>query len=500
MMCTELYPNQVVVIAGYKHVYVIGSILNITNFQLGSDLKYLTLKGNNLTTFEPNSFKGLLQLIILQISDQPNLDSIPDFAFENLESLTELSITNCSNISHWSQHSFHGLHALTNLNLSHTAIAFVGNMFFDMHALMEIDLSHSSLMDIDFTIFRLMEECTVHVKGTTNLTHVQVGNVDELGSISVITDSPMVCCSIGTNINCSGPTHNIDWCGTGLKPYNRVLGGALSFVLLICSISSLITRSSRELTDKYIKMCLLLRTTMYTMIAAYGILIVMKDIVFPIGHIYQTSSFKFLVCGAAGILQMVAVVSMPGLGTFIASAYYKGINRFNNIWDQNLKRRYALLFTYLIIVTCWVVILFTFLPYRLTDMCSLVWSGIPASEVHYVVGILLLSNHALNSTLTFYQFWKAHRIVKTSQAAVRDASGYMFGRVQGSVVRFWMMTNCIPFVEGLLILSIFDSRQGNESTVFQRDLIISLYIFPCTAIAESLIYLARSFKTHITHH
>ena len=165
-----------------------------------------------------------------------------------------------------------------------------------------------------------------------------------------------------------------------------------------------------------------------------------------------------------------------------------------------MKRRYALLFTYVIIVTCWVVILFTFLPYRQTDMCSLVWSGIPASEVHYVVGFLLLSNHALNSTLTFYQFSKAHRMVKTSQAAVRDASGYMFGRVQGSVVRFWMVTHCIPFLEGLLILSIFDSRQGNESIVFQRDLIISLYIFPCTAIAESLIYLTRSFKTHITHH
>ena len=74
-----------------------------------------------------------------------------------------------------------------------------------------------------------MKGCTVNVIVTTNLTHVQVGNVDGLDTISVITDSPMVCCSIDSKMDCSGPKTKLDWRGAGLKPDNRSIGGVLSF-------------------------------------------------------------------------------------------------------------------------------------------------------------------------------------------------------------------------------------------------------------------------------
>ena len=100
---------------------------------------------------------------------------------------------------------------------------------FNWYTCLNIDLLPTTLIEVELAVFRLMKGCTVNVIGTTNLTHVQVGNIDGLDTISVITDSPMVCCSIGSKMDCSGPKTKLDWRGAGLKPDNRSIGGVLSF-------------------------------------------------------------------------------------------------------------------------------------------------------------------------------------------------------------------------------------------------------------------------------
>ena len=66
------------------------------------------------------------------------------------------------------------------------------------------------------------------------------------------------------------------------------------------------------------------------------------------------------------------------------------------------------------------------------------------SANHYVVGALLLSNHVVNSVFACYLFWKADRMVKMSKAAVRNASGSVFGSYQQQpVVRFFVLILCV---------------------------------------------------------
>ena len=385
-----------------------------------------------------------------------------------------------------SQYAFWGLSSLATLNMSRSPITYISNdTFTDLLRLQYIDLSYSTLIEIHLAQFH--HGCSIIITDTKNLTWIYVGN--SVSNISVITDSSMVCCHLGSRLNCSGPDSKIDWCGSGLNSQIRTAGGTLSCILLVLSIICLIIRSMSNLNDKYMKLCLILVSSQDTLIAAYGMLITIKDVVYPIEYIYHTSGFKYKLCVSAGIIQMIAVAAISGLVSCIAFAYYYGLKGLSYKKTQTMKR-YGMMISHGFTVIIVVILLFMFTPYKMTDLCSLIWTGLPPSANHYVVGALLLSNHVVNSAFTCYLFWKADRMVKMSKAAVRNASGSVFGSYQQRpVVRFSALTCLFPVLTGLLILSVFVTRRSTES--FLKDLIISIYVIPCIAITKSLICLSR---------
>ena len=257
-------------------------------------------------------------------------------------------------------------------------------------------------------------------------------------------------------------------------------------------MSCIIIRSMSTLADKFMKLCLILIIFQDILIATYGMLVAFKYVIYASEFMYHISGFHLKMCIAAGIIQMISMAAMPGLLTCVAYAYYHGVNSLPFQKGRNIGK-YSLVFVYVVIVITGVILLFIFSPYQMTDLCSLIWAGVAPSATHYAVGILLQSNNIINFAITSYFFYKTDNLVQISGAAVRDASGSVFGAsVKKHVVRFYTLTCLCPFLKELLTLSVFESGIRAKSFVYQRDLVISLYILPCCSLTILLIYLFRS--------
>ena len=114
------------------------------------------------------------------------------------------------------------------------------------------------------------------------------------------------------------------------------------------------------------------------MIAAYGMLITIRCCISY--RIHQISGFKYKLCVSAGIIQMIAVAAVPGLISCIAFAYYYGLKGLSYKKTQTMKI-YGMMISHGFTVIVVVILLFMLTPHKMTDLCSLIWTGLPHPQI-----------------------------------------------------------------------------------------------------------------------